>query len=208
MRVRLLHSRIGLRPVQRAKRASGAWTGLRPILQTLAFLLLAACSRPAPLPIMGQVPVFDLVAQDGQPFDSRSLDGRIWVADFIFTHCDGPCPMMSRHMRNIQTQSASVRLVSFTVDPARDTPAELAAYAKHFTAQPSRWSFLTGDAARLNDLALHTFKLNSVDGSLTHSTRFVLVDGRRNIRGYYISSEDGFLTKLMHDIRQLEREPS
>jgi protein SCO1/2 len=157
---------------------------------------------------MGQVPVFDLVAQDGQPFDSRSLDGRIWVADFIFTHCDGPCPMMSRHMRNIQTQSASVRLVSFTVDPARDTPAELAAYAKHFTAQPSRWSFLTGDAARLNDLALHTFKLNSVDGSLTHSTRFVLVDGRRNIRGYYISSEDGFLTKLMHDIRQLEREPS
>jgi len=170
--------------------------------------LLAGCSRPAPLPVMGQVPPFELVAETGQSFDSRSLDGHIWVANFIFTNCNGPCPMMSRHMRNIQTQSSSVRLVSFSVDPARDTPAALAAYAKHFTADPRRWSFLTGDPARLNDLTLGSFKLNSVDGSLNHSTRFVLMDRQRRIRGYYVSGDDGFETKLMHDIRQLEREKS
>jgi protein SCO1 len=168
-------------------------------------LFMTACSRPAPLPVMGQVPQFDLVDETGRAFDSRSLDGRIWVANFIFTNCDGPCPLMSRHMRNIQTQSPSVRLISFTVDPARDTPAALSAYAKRFTADSRRWSFLTGDPARLHDLALQSFKLNSVDGSLNHSTRFALVDRERRIRGYYISSEDGFESKLMHDIRQLER---
>jgi protein SCO1 len=184
---------------------------MRPAAQTFLsvwFLFLAGCSKPASLPVMGQIPPFELVAETGQPFDSQSLDGRIWVANFIYTHCDGPCPAMSRQMRNLQTQSPAVRLISFTVDPARDTPAALAAYAKHFTADPRRWSFLTGDPARLNDLALHSFKLNSVDGSMSHSTRFVLVDGRRRIRGYYITSEDRFLTKLMHDIRQLERERS
>ena len=57
--------------------------------------------------------------------------------------------------------------------------------------------------ARLNDLGLTAFKLNSVDGSLTHSTRFVLVDGARRIRGYYLDTP-----RLLHDIRQLEREIS
>jgi protein SCO1/2 len=66
--------------------------------------------------------------------------------------------------------------------------------------------FLTGEQASLNDLGLNGFKLNTVDGSMTHSTRFVLVDRQRRIRGYYISSEDSFLSRLVHDIRQLERE--
>jgi len=177
-------------------------------LVAIALLFLAACSRPEPLPVMGQVPYFELTAETGQQFDSRSLDGRVWVANFIFTNCDGPCPLMSRHMRNLQTQAPRIKLVSFSVDPARDTPAALAAYAGRLKADSSRWSFLTGDQPRLHDLALQTFKLNSVDGSLNHSTRFVLVDGSRRIRGYYITSDNGFITKLLHDIRQLERETS
>jgi protein SCO1/2 len=119
--------------------------------------------------------------------------------------------MMSRHMRQVQLRTAetpNVKLVSFTVDPERDTPEVLAAYAKHFLAEPGRWSFLTGDQARLNDLGLNGFKLNSVDGSMSHSTRFVLVDRKRRIRGYYISSEDSFMKNLLHDIRQLERDRS
>jgi protein SCO1/2 len=177
-------------------------------LAALALLFLAACSRPQPLPVMGEVPHFELTAETGQPFDSKSLDGRVWVANFIFTNCDGPCPLMSRHMRNLQTQAPGIKLVSFTVDPARDTPEALSAYARRLKPDSSRWSFLTGDQACLHDLALKTFKLNSVDGSMNHSTRFVLVDGSRRIRGYYITSDDGFMTKLLHDIRQLEREKS
>ncbi|HEY1339119.1 MAG TPA: SCO family protein [Bryobacteraceae bacterium] len=174
-------------------------------------LLLAACIQPKPLPILSTVPPFQLTDQTGKTFDSRALDGHIWVADFIYTTCDGPCPMMSSHMHQVQTRTEEfpdVKLVSFTVDPAHDTPEVLEKYSKHFKAEPARWSFLTGDAARLTEVGLNGFKLNSVDGSLTHSTRFALVDRQRRVRGYYISAEDTFLRNLLHDIRQLEREKS
>ncbi len=181
------------------------------VVAAFAFLL-AACARPKPLPVMGQVPEFQLTAQDGQPFDSKVLAGHIWVADFIYTTCPGPCPMMSSTMHQIQTQTSGalpgVRFVSFTVDPKHDTPPVLAAYAKHFLFEPGRWFFLTGAEAELNDLGLHTFKLNSVDGNLTHSTRFVLVDGKGQIRGYYVTGEPGSIPKLMRDIRQLGDEQS
>src|SRR5262249_35195246 len=151
--------------------------------------------RQPPPQVLGQIPPFQLTAQTGEAFDSRELDGHIWVANFVYTTCPGPCPMMSHQMSVIQQATATtpgVKLVSFTVDPAHDTPSVLADYARHFNADPGRWTFLTGDMARLNDLGLNAFKLNKVDGSLDRSSRFVLVDGRRQIRGFYLSSDDGF----------------
>jgi len=168
------------------------------------------CMRPAPLPVFGEVLRFQLISETGQVFDSHLLDGHVWVADFFYTTCDGPCPMMSSKMRLIQNQTAAempdVRLVSFTVDPEHDTPAVMAEYARHFKQDPSRWTFLTGEKALLTEVGLRSFKLNPVDGSMGHSTRFTLVDRNGRIRGYYISGDDGFMPKLMHDIRQLEQE--
>jgi protein SCO1 len=182
---------------------------MKPVLVALSFLVLAACIKPSPLPEMGEIPQFQLISQTGQPFDSKILDGHIWVADFIYTTCTGPCPMMTTSMRQFQNSTAEfpdVYLISMTVDPVHDTPAVLAEYAGHFKQDKSRWFFLTGDLAKLNDLGVHAFKLNSVDGSLTHSTRFVLVDGLRHIRGFYTYGEDSFMRDLLHDVRQLERE--
>src|SRR5947207_1625251 len=119
----------------------------------LGLLVLASCTRVKPLPVMGAIPQFELISSTGQPFDSHTLDGHIWVANFIYTTCDGPCPMMSHQMRGIQNSTAAtpeVKLVSFTVDPKRDTPEALAKYAKFFKADDSRWYFLTGDMAGLN----------------------------------------------------------
>ena len=116
---------------------------------------------------------------------------------------------MSSEMRRLQAsteKTADVRLVSFTVDPANDTAPVLAEYGRRFKADPARWTFLTGDPERLNLLGRDAFHLNSVDGSLTHSTRFSLVDRRGRIRGYYTTGEDGFIPRLLRDIRQLERE--
>ena len=174
-------------------------------------LFLCSCARIKPLSVLGEVPQFGLVSSTGQPFDSHTLDGHIWVANFIYTTCDGPCPMMSHQMRGIQASTEAtpdVKLVSFTVDPAHDTPEALAKYAKFFKADGSRWYFLTGEMSRLNDLGLNAFKLNSVNGDLSHSTRFVLVDPRRRIRGFYLSSSDDFPKQLLHDIRQLQAETS
>jgi protein SCO1/2 len=182
------------------------------VLCVSALSLTVACVKPTPLQVLGEVPQFTLVAETGQPFDSRTMDGHVWVADFIFTTCDGPCPMMSSTMRRLQDQTATefpeLRFVSFTVDPARDTPPVMAEYAKRYRRDPNRWFFLTGDQAALHNLSLDGFKLQSVDGSMTHSTRFVLVDRQRRIRGYYVTGEDGFQARLVHDIRQLSREKS
>lgn len=177
----------------------------------LAGLWFAACGGGKPLPVFGRIPGFQLTAQDGRPFDSRALAGKVWVADFIFTNCPGPCPMMSSRMRQIQSATADladVRLVSFTVDPEHDTPPVLAAYGSHFLAQPGRWFFLTGAESRLNDVGLNSFHLNRIDGTLDHSTRFTLVDRQGRIRGYYAFGDDDFPKRLIADVRRLERERS
>jgi protein SCO1/2 len=125
----------------------------------------------------------------------------------MFTTCPGPCPRMTSQMHEIQ-QATTARLVSFTVDPARDTPQTLAAYAQTHRASPERWSFLTGPQPALNRLGLDVFKLNKVDGSLQHSTRFVLIDRKSHIRGYYDTSEPEAIPKLIADVHLLEGEPT
>lgn len=179
---------------------------MKPLALLPLLLALAGCARREPLPVLGEVPVFRLTDQNGNPFDRSALDGRVWVADFIYTTCPGPCPLMSSKMRKLQSRSHAA-LVSFTVDPRHDTPPVLAAYARVYGAEPGRWHFLTGDPAELNALGLKGFKLNSVDGNLQHSTRFVLVDRHGRIRGYYLSSEENALDRLVTDITRLESEP-
>lgn len=172
-------------------------------------MVLAGCTARPALPVLGNVPDFQLTSQTGASVDRNALLGHVWVADFMFTTCPGPCPRMSSQMHQIQKATAGtpdVKLVSFTVDPAHDTPAVLAAYGKHFLAEPARWYFLTGPQTTLDQLGRAGFKLNAVDGSLGHSTRFVLVDRTAHIRGYYASSDDDFPAPLLRDLRQLERE--
>ena len=171
---------------------------------------LAACSQHAPsLEILGDIPQFDLVAQDGQPFHSQVLAGKIWVADFIYTTCPGPCPRMTSQMREVQDALSTlpdVRLVSFSIDPANDTPSVLAAYAKVHGASPAIWYFLTGSIPTLEMLDRDAFKLGNIDGTMQHSTRFVLVDGKGKIRGYYDTSEASAIPKVIADINALARE--
>lgn len=175
-------------------------------------LALAACIHPASsLPVYSDVPEFQLTAQDGQPFDSKVLAGKIWVADFIYTTCPGPCPRMTSQMHEVQNgilKMPDVKLVSFTVDPARDTPQVLAAYAKLHGASAEHWYFLTGPPSTLQKLDRDTFKLGNLNATLEHSTRFVLVDRQSRIRGYYDTSESQSIPKLIESIYALARESS
>ena len=187
----------------------GQTSGLRPASWPALFItaLLAACTSSSPLPSLGLVPDFTLTDQSNQEFRSAdALKRKVWIADFIFTHCAGPCPRMTSHMRKIQDAldgEPEIKLVSFTVDPARDTPPVLAAYAVQFKA---RWSFLTGTADALNQLSKHAFKLGDVDGNLEHSTRFVLVDKFGRLRGYYSATNAEVIPQLIADAKALVKE--
>jgi protein SCO1/2 len=172
-------------------------------------LFLAACSREKPLPVYSEIPAFELTSQQGKPFARTALDGHVWVADFIFTHCEGPCPRMTSHMHVLQGKVGSdVKLVSFSVDPTRDTPATLEEYGKKFGADDARWTFLTGDAKTLSDLDRDAFKLGVTmsGGSVDHSTRFVLIDKKQRIRGYYGIADGDPVARIAHDASRLERE--
>jgi len=177
-----------------------------------ALIALTGCVRmPAPLPVLGQVAPFELTSESSQPFSRQALDGKIWVADFIYTTCTGPCPRMSSVMRQVQQAVSGmqdVRLVSFTVDPDRDTPSALSLYAARYHAQPERWRFLTGPRDALQKLTREDFKLGDIDGSMIHSTRLVLLDRRSRIRGYYGLSDDDPVTQLVRDIKLVLAERS
>ena len=172
-------------------------------------MLTLACASHSRLPTLGAVPDFTLTDQTGSEFVSASaLAGRVWVADFFFTNCPGPCPRMSSQMRQVQTAltSTGVRLVSYTIDPEHDTPRVLADYASNYHAQDGVWYFLTGPLETLRMLDRDVFKLGDIDGSLDHSTRFVLVDRKSQVRGFYLTSEPDAIPKVIADAKSLLRE--
>ena len=182
------------------------------VLFSLRQLQVNALSN-RPLPSYGRLPDFELVNQDAQPFGSRQLTGKIWIADFIFTTCPGPCPIISTRMSELQKplEKTDVRLVSFSVDPETDTPPVLHAYADKLRKEPLRWDFLTGARETIGSISREGFKLGLADGAEpgsgpVHSTRFVLVDRRGTIRGYYDALAPDGVTKLLADANHLLRE--
>lgn len=181
-----------------------------------------AGGAPRGLPALGEVPAFSLVERSGAPLTRDALLGRVWVADFVFTRCSVTCPVMTAAMRRLQEDFADlpeVRLVSFTVDPERDTPDVLREYARAVGADRARWLFATGEKAAIHGLSREGFRLGvgdpaTGDGApvgaeaILHSTRLVLVDARARIRGYYDGGDPEAVALLERHARRLAREAS
>lgn len=159
----------------------------------------------------GQVPEFSLTERSGKSIELQNLRGKIWVADFIYTACIDTCPLQTAAMAKLQEQWSDrpeLRLVSFTVDPARDTPKVLSRYADKFKADAERWLFLTGEKERIAQLIQGGFHLNAAplteggtqESVILHSPRFVLVDREAQIRGYYDSRDSEALKRLKADV--------
>ncbi len=165
--------------------------------------------RTAALPVLTQLPDFQLIERNGQKLGLADLRGKVWIADFIFTRCPGPCPRMSSRMTSLQRDlsgNEGFRLVSITVDPDFDTQNVLAKYAAQYQAEEGRWFFLTGDKTAIHHLAKSGFLVGGVDDVTLHTTRFVLIDRQGRVRGYYSSSDEDELQKLRNDARALLRE--
>ncbi|MCM8794230.1 MAG: SCO family protein [Candidatus Omnitrophica bacterium] len=160
------------------------------------------------IPVLAMVPDFTLLDQFGKPFQKTALDGSVWIADFIFTSCAGQCPEMTRQMVLLQEKlPPEVRLVSFSVDPTRDTPDLLRRYAEQNGARQERWYFLTGDLPAVRELSLKTFSFAFDDSAqeITHSGRFALVDKRGAVRGTFDSSDPDAMKQLLAQAKELAR---
>jgi cytochrome oxidase Cu insertion factor (SCO1/SenC/PrrC family) len=162
----------------------------------------------------GAVPQFTLIERSGRSSTLADMRGKVWIADFIYTTCTDTCPMQSAAMARFQEKfgtQADLQFVSFTVDPERDTPDALARYANRFKASADRWLFLTGDKEDIAQLVQEGFRLSaaavpdptSKERVILHSPRFVLVDRKSQIRGYYDSRDNTALERLDKDVETL-----
>ncbi len=205
-------------PVPRARtRILWAWAVLALAASALALGAFArVLLRREPPPVISQLPGFALLDGAGRPVTESDLRGKPWVADFIFTRCAGACPAMTARMAALHREtSGDVAFVSFTVDPAHDTPEVLARYARTVGAG-ANWLFLTGAQQDLYRLAVEGFKLGveevpaggqtQGDGPFLHSSHFVLVDGQGRVRGYYDSTEAEALARLRRDLAAVRAE--
>lgn len=192
-------------------------------LLVLTLLIVAGAAafqelrRPEPPLAFGQVPDFQLTNRDGRTVRLSDLAGEVWIADFIFTRCPASCPIMTSRMALLNRElgdDLDFRPVSISVDPEHDTPEVLRQYAASFQA-PDDWLFLTGNRDEIFRLSKDGFKLgvddapqSAPDGTphpepILHSTRFVLVDGQGQIRGYYNAFSDEDLEKLKNDLQAI-----
>lgn len=177
----------------------------RSAVALLALLILACQPRPE-LPKLFPVPSTQLVDESGRSVSLDSMKGSVTVYDFIFTNCTGTCPIMTNNMRALTPKiprDAPVRFVSITVDPARDTPEVLAAYAKRVRNDP-RWTFLTGNRDDIVKLSVQGFKLSAGDPMpggepLLHSSKFAVADKSGMIRGYY-DATDGTVPEQVAEV--------
>jgi protein SCO1 len=204
--------------------AATVWIGL--VLVGLMLVGAFIMSRPPapPLPVLGQVADFTLTNQLGQAVTLADLRGKVWVADIIFTRCPGPCTRMTRQMAEVQAglpARSTAQLISLTTDPEFDTPPVLQQYATRFNADPARWHFLTGTKLGIASVAVDSLKLGTMeippdkrtnqDDLFVHSTVFILVDQRAQLRGVYETGDESepwgqVKSRLLAAIKQLERE--
>jgi len=162
--------------------------------------------------IYPKIPDFKFLNQDSVMITSKSLKGKVWVADFFFTSCGTICPPMTSQMKRLSVLTKdlekNLQFLSFTIDPGYDTPSEFKSYIKSHGITAKNWSFFTGDEAETFELAHDFFHVgaerseSAVDG-FEHNDTFVLVDKEGYVRGLYIGTSTTDVNRLEKDIRKL-----
>jgi protein SCO1/2 len=173
-----------------------------------------AQSAVSPLLAGGEIPNFKLTERSGRMVTREELDGKVWIADFIFTRCPNVCPDLTRKMEIIRRKLAAegagdVVSVSISVDPVYDTPQIMAAYADQFHADPAGWLFLTGPPEDVYHLVTGGFQLAMQEpgqGPPAHSNRFVLVDAQGRMRATHAGNDDGVVDTVVKEALSLRKE--
>jgi cytochrome oxidase Cu insertion factor (SCO1/SenC/PrrC family) len=149
---------------------------------------------------------FVLTDQDGKPFNSAELHGKVWVGSFFFTNCPSACWKLNQALSAIQqtTPESGIHYLSITCDPENDTPEALAKYAQNFHADPTRWTFLTGELNLVRRIGNDFFKIG-VDKA-THSDRAFVVDRQGKVRGRFRLTEPDQVEMLKKLLTTVEAE--
>src|SRR5688572_1379483 len=162
--------------------------------------------------VFRKIPDFKLTNQEGKTISQRDLDNSVYVANFFFTSCQGICKKMSSQMTRVHDRfknDPSIKIVSYSVDPERDSVAALEQYANMYNADPKSWYFLTGPKKEIYDLAQHGYVLPVQEGpdgtvDFVHSEKFILVDKDKFVRGIYDGTSQKDVDRLITEITVLQ----
>ncbi|TBN00219.1 SCO family protein [Hyunsoonleella flava] len=157
---------------------------------------------------------FSLVNQNGETVTQDNYKDKIYVADFFFTTCQTICPIMTDHMAQIQKEIKSdteVMLLSHSVTPKIDTVAQLKRYSLKKGVDDDKWNLVTGDKKQIYELARKSYLAVKTNGDggpfdMIHTENFMLIDKKRQIRGFYDGTNPEDIDKLLHDIAILKEE--
>lgn len=170
---------------------------------------------------IGKVPEFEFINQHGKSVTNQDFKDKVYIVEFFFTTCPSICPIMNRNMVKIQNKfygNPNLGIASFSIDPEKDTPEVLKEYAEHYEIVNPNWHLMTGDKAKIHELANTGFNLYvgeapEVEGGFEHSGLFALIDQDGFIRSridengnpiiYYDGLEDKGIKMLIEDIKKL-----
>lgn len=157
-----------------------------------------------------------LTNQLGNQVSLADLNGKVIIADFFFTRCPSICPTLTRNMKKLQDalkikdelrmiDTTFIQFLSLSVDPERDSAVILKKYADRYGVNPDVWWLLTGPKKTIYDFAINELKLGITDGehvdsNFIHTSKFVLLDKDRVVRGYYDGMDSIALNKLAGDL--------
>ena len=157
---------------------------------------------------------FSLTNQNGETITQNNYKGKIYVADFFFTTCRTICPIMTTNMAEIQKEildDDNVMLLSHSVTPEIDTVAQLKRYAKKKGVNDKKWNLVTGDKKEIYKLARKSYLAVKDNGDggpfdMVHTENFMLIDKKRQIRGFYDGTNSEDISRLLNDILILKEE--
>ena len=160
-----------------------------------------------------QIPDWSFENQNSQIISSEQLDNKIKLVDFFFTSCPTICPQMTLNMRKIQSSLrknclTDTELLSFTVDPLKDSSEKLLEYANSYNLDSTNWNMLTGDQSTIYELGVNGFLVpNQEDalapGGFLHSEKLILLDQFNRIRGYYDGTDSLNIPIIVQHIQSL-----
>ena len=163
--------------------------------------------------VYSTIPAFKFVNQYADTISNKSLDGKIYVADFFFTTCPSICPVMHRNMLNVYKEfkaDDNFRIISHTIDPKYDTVPVLKKYADKMGISGNTWWLLHGTKEETYQIAknyLVSVQEKNPQGEYIHDGYFILVDKQKRLRGTYDGTDPAQVTKLIADIKTLKTEP-
>jgi protein SCO1/2 len=155
---------------------------------------------------------FSLINQNGKTITQDDYKDKIYVADFFFTTCQTICPVMTKNMEQIQKEIINdddIMLLSHSVTPTIDSVAQLKKYAKEKGVIDSKWNLVTGDKKQIYELARKSYLAVKTDGNgdeydMIHTENFMLIDKKRQIRGFYDGTKPEDIERILEDIKTLK----